>query len=250
MAKRRRRRVVRLRFTVGVVILAALAFLYGYWAPFPYQPTVLRTARLTGVDPYLAAAVIRVESRFRPDAVSSRGAVGLMQLLPSSAAWISLQMHRQGSANLYNPATNIALGTWYLKYLLETYHNNSTLALAAYNGGPETVDRWLKSGVLTENQRSYRNIPYPETADFVRRVHEFRLIYRIMYAWLGFSQHSITGVVSLAKVMSEETKMKLGERLGVAEIARQEGWGGVPSRQCGNLVREAIRLAEEQLSRS
>ncbi|AEW06048.1 hypothetical protein Sulac_2586 [Sulfobacillus acidophilus DSM 10332] len=60
----------------------------------------------------------------------------------------------------------------------------------------------------------------------------------------------VTEVVSLAKILSEETKMILGQRLGVAEIVRQEGWGGVPARQCGNLVREAIRLAEEQLARS
>jgi small acid-soluble spore protein F (minor alpha/beta-type SASP) len=54
----------------------------------------------------------------------------------------------------------------------------------------------------------------------------------------------------MAKLMSEETKLKLGERLGVAEIVRDQGWGDVPARQCGNLVREAIRLAEEELSRS
>ncbi|PSR30659.1 MAG: hypothetical protein C7B43_05040 [Sulfobacillus benefaciens] len=51
----------------------------------------------------------------------------------------------------------------------------------------------------------------------------------------------------LAKILSEATKMKLGERLGVDDIVRREGWGGVPARECGNLVREAIRLAEEEL---
>lgn len=54
-------------------------------------------------------------------------------------------------------------------------------------------------------------------------------------------------MVSLAKLMSEETKIKLGQRLGVDDIVREQGWGGVPARQCGNLVREAIRMAEEQL---
>ncbi|MCL5012530.1 MAG: hypothetical protein M1493_00830 [Firmicutes bacterium] len=51
----------------------------------------------------------------------------------------------------------------------------------------------------------------------------------------------------MAKILSEATKMKLGERLGVDDIVRREGWGGVPARECGNLVREAIRLAEEEL---
>ncbi len=57
------------------------------------------------------------------------------------------------------------------------------------------------------------------------------------------------GVVKVAKVMSEETKMKLGERLGVAQLVREEGWGAVSARDCGMLVKEAIRLAEEQMQR-
>lgn len=61
--------------------------------------------------------------------------------------------------------------------------------------------------------------------------------------------HWSVGGDRVAKIMSEATKMKLGERLGVADIARREGWGGVPARQCGNLVREAIRLAEQELRR-
>lgn len=250
MAQRRRRRVVKFRFLAGLGLLALIGVLYGYWAPFPYQPTVVKTARREHLSPFLVAAVIRVESRFRPDAVSGRGAVGLMQLMPTSAQWIAMKMHRSQKPDLTDPKTSVELGTWYLRYLLQSYHNNSTLALAAYNGGPETVNRWLAAGVLSPHQHGYSNIPYPETANFVRRVYQFERAYRIMYAWVGVGAHSAVGVVSLAKVMSEETKMKLGERLGVAEIARTQGWGGVPSRQCGNLVREAIRLAEEELSRS
>lgn len=250
MAQRRRRRVVRARFAAGVLVVALLTFLYGYWAPFPYQPTILSAARHNRVSPFLVAAVIRVESRFRTGAVSDRGAVGLMQLLPSSAAWISGKMHQSPPESLTNPRTSIQLGTWYLRYLLNSFHGNRTLALAAYNGGPETVNRWLKTGRLTVNERDASRIPYPETQDFVHRVRRFETAYHIMYAWIAIGKHSRMGVVSLAKLMSEETKMKLGERLGVAEIAREEGWGGVPAKQCGNLVREAIRLAEEELSRS
>ncbi|MCL8207713.1 MAG: hypothetical protein K6V97_06545 [Actinomycetia bacterium] len=63
----------------------------------------------------------------------------------------------------------------------------------------------------------------------------------------GAGQFSSWGVVSLGKIMSEATKQKLGERLGVGDIVRREGWGGVPARQCGMLVKEALRYAEEQL---
>ncbi len=64
-----------------------------------------------------------------------------------------------------------------------------------------------------------------------------------------FLQTLTVGVVKVAKLMSEETKLKLGERIGVAQIVRQEGWGGVPARQCGMLVKEAIRVAEQQMQR-
>lgn len=250
MAKRRRRRLGRFRLAVGALLVLLFVGLYGYWAPFPYRPHVLQSARQNGLNPFLVAAVIRVESSFRPTVVSRRGAVGLMQLMPASAAWISVKMGRRGIPDLTNPTENIALGSWYLKYLFTRFHNNRTLALAAYNGGPETVDLWLSRGVLTAHQKSYAGIPYPETANFVRRVTSYEATYRVMYFWIPLEKHWSWGVVSLAKLMSEETKMKLGERLGVDDIVRQEGWGGVPARQCGNLVREAIRLAEEELSRS
>lgn len=230
--------------------MALITGLYGYWAPFPYQPTVMGAARRQHLSPYLLAAVIRVESHFRPDVVSRRGAVGLMQLEPSTAQWIAAKMGRPGTSRLTDPATNVTLGSWYLKYLMTRFHGNLTLALAAYNGGPGTVDRWIASGVLKEDRSDYANIPYPETKNFVRRVTRYQHAYQWMYAWLQLGKNSQWGVVSLAKLMSEETKLKLGERLGVDDIVRQEGWGGVPARQCGNLVREAIRLAEEELSRS
>jgi soluble lytic murein transglycosylase len=250
MAKGRPRRRIARRFWIGLSVLAILAAIYGYWAPFPYQPTVLEQSRRYGLNPFLVAAVIRVESRFRTDAVSRRGAMGLMQLMPPSARWIATQMGLSGPLILTNPRQNIALGTWYLRYLVNRYHGDETLALAAYNGGPATVDEWLRSGILYAGEVSPDNIPYPETRNFVCRVRRFEVVYRVMYGWLELSKYWGLGVVSMAKVMSEETKIKLGERLGVASIVRQEGWGGVPARECGNLVREAIRLAEEELSRS
>lgn len=249
MAKRRVRRVVRFRLIIIVVVMMAIGFLYS-WAPFPYQTEVMAAAGKNALNPYLVAAVIRVESRFRPAVVSRRGAVGLMQLMPTTGDWIARKMQWTTVPPLTHPSTNIALGTWYLNYLKARFNNNMTLTLAAYNGGPETVDRWLQSGVLSPSQRSFNPIPYPETRNFVRRVKDFERAYAVMYFWLRFSKHFPRGVVSTAKVMSEETKLKLSERLGIDDIVRQEGWGGVPARQCGNLVREAIRLAEEELART
>lgn len=237
---------------VWTMIIAAVLVIgtgYQYLAPWPYRQTFFREASANHLSPFLVAAVARVESRFRPDVVSRRGAVGIMQLMPSTASWIRQQTKNSEPVpeDLSDPAVSIHLGTWYLEHLLTLFHGNLILCLAAYNSGPRTVQSWLKSGVLRPYGTDYRAIPYLETKNFVHRVLFFERIYRLMYGWQTIGQHFSWGVVSLAKVMSEDTKMKLGERLGVAGIVRQEGWGGVPARQCGNLVREAIRLAEEQL---
>ncbi len=189
MAKRRRRRIVRFRWAAGCLGLFVIAWLYGYWVPFPYRPTIVAAARQNHLSPYLVAAVIRVESRFQKRALSQRGAEGLMQIMPTSALWITTKVNWSGKPNLYDPLTNIHLGTWYLHYLLTSYHGNQVLALAAYNGGPETVARWIQTGVLSSAQTRYESIPYPETKNFVRRVQQFEAVYQVMYVFLSFGKH-------------------------------------------------------------
>lgn len=185
--KRRLRRRRRLGCVVLLIVLGALIFGYASWAPFPYRATVVKAAGRNHLSPYFVAAVIRVESGFRPDVVSRRGAVGLMQLMPSTAQWIAPKAGLgTGRPDLTNPTVNITLGAWYLKHLLVSFHRNSVLALAAYNGGPDTVGGWLTSGTLTLRQTDYRSIPFPETRHFVARVDGYEHVYRIMYGWLSF----------------------------------------------------------------
>lgn len=244
-------RIGRHRWWIALLTVVALGVLAIRWqVPFPYAGWVYQEADRMGVDPYLIAAVIRVESRYRPDAVSRRGAMGLMQLMPDTARWIAGQPHAPlapGQAiNLGDPRTNIALGGWYLAYLLRRYRGDVVLALAAYNSGPATVDRWIRMGRLTPGSVDWQAVPYPETRAFVARVLWYRRWYRWVYGWGGIG-HTVAGGGAMAKWMSEDTKLKLGERLGVADLVREHGWGAVPARQCGNLVREAVRLAEERL---
>jgi len=116
-----------------------------------FQEVVDRIAQNNQVETELVHSVIRAESNYNPYAVSSKGARGLMQLVPATA-------RRFGVANSFNPAQNVEGGVKYLKYLLELYHDNYPLALAAYNAGEGAVDR-------------YRGIPpYPETRSYVYRV--------------------------------------------------------------------------------
>ncbi len=116
---------------------------------------VQRYARRYGLAPSLILAVIRAESNFDPYAVSPKGARGLMQLMPGTAA----AMH---VGDPFDPAQNIAGGTQYLARMLRLFHNNLDLALAAYNAGPETV-------------KKYKGVPpFPETRQYIRNVQAFR----------------------------------------------------------------------------
>ena len=113
--------------------------------------TLLASARQHGLDPLLVKAVILTESAGRPRARSPKGAMGLMQLMPATA-------RRFGVADPDDPAQNVAGGTRYLRWLLDRYGGNVTLALAGYNAGEGAVDR--HGGIP----------PYRETRHYVRRV--------------------------------------------------------------------------------
>ena len=117
----------------------------------PYAKLIRKAARKNGVDGALIQRVIAAESNFNAHAVSPKDAFGLMQLLPETA-------ERYSVANLFDPAQNIDAGTRYLKALLEQYKGNLSLALAAYNAGPQMVQRY--GGVP----------PFPETQSYVRRI--------------------------------------------------------------------------------
>ena len=138
--------------------------------PLRYGAIVRAGARAEGLDPALVAAVIYAESKFRPSAVSSAGAIGLMQLTPATAEGIALRTG--GTAfrvgDLTDPAINIRYGSWYLHDLFAKYRSVA-LALAAYNAGQGNVDRWLAAG---------DGIPFPETRDYVARVEQLEQVYR------------------------------------------------------------------------
>jgi soluble lytic murein transglycosylase-like protein len=117
----------------------------------PFSQLIHAAAAKHGVDEKLITHVIAAESNFNPHAVSRKRAQGLMQLLPKTAALYSV-------ANVFDPAQNIDAGTHYLKDLLARYRGNLPLALAAYNAGPEMVDRY--GGIP----------PFRETQSYVRRI--------------------------------------------------------------------------------
>ena len=144
------------------------------WYPLRYSTNVRVYASQDHLDPALLAAVIESESKFNPNARSKAGAVGLMQLTPTTAKGIA--QYTGGSrfrvSDLTNPDINIRYGAWYLEHLLNKY-GNERLALAAYNAGQENVDRW---------RREHVGIQFDETRDYISKVERLKKIYRRAYA--------------------------------------------------------------------
>lgn len=138
--------------------------------PTVYLPTIraLSSARL---DPYLAAAIIREESQYDARAVSRVGAIGLMQLMPSTAQAVA-QWHGGTVArdDLFDHETNIRYGVRYLDQLLGQFNGNLVHAVAAYNAGPPIVTSWIQKFGDKEPDEFVESIPYQETRQYVRRV--------------------------------------------------------------------------------
>lgn len=149
--------------------------------PLSFSELIVYYGTSTNVDPFLIAAVIQVESSFRPSVVSSKGAVGLMQLMPDTARWVAEQRGISSeNLDLLDPETNVQLGVYYLQYLLQRFPTESA-ALAAYNGGPTNVKRWLEEGVWDGSPLGASGIPFTETRLYIRKVWFRQRLYRFFY---------------------------------------------------------------------
>jgi len=171
-------RPIQWRLLLGAV--ATLAVLYLGFAglrilyPIGYLDLIRASADEYGLDLALVGSLVRAESRFRADAVSPRGAVGLMQIMPDTGAWIAARIGLAAYTpeQLFDPATNLRLGCWYLRHMLDRFPNLEQ-ALWAYNAGATRVDEWLAAG----------QSPFPETSAYVRRVLRAVSIYRLYLRW-------------------------------------------------------------------
>ena len=134
---------------------------------------------------YLIYAIIKAESNFEIDAVSSKGAKGLMQLMENTAKDVVKRVNidissEDLSEKLLEPDININLGTKYISILLQKY-GNIPVALTAYNAGIGTVDNWIEKGIIKENGEDIENVPYKETNQYVRKILGSYKIYQELY---------------------------------------------------------------------
>lgn len=186
-----KRRIV--AFAVGMCILfaafAAILVLQQedvqreYIYPYYYQEEITASGERYHVDPYLIAAVIKTESKFQNNARSKYGAVGLMQLMPETAAWIAGQLEegRFSPEQLKNPACNIRYGVWYLSTLQEEFHGNEILTLAAYNAGRGNVQDWMEIYGWDYQFNDIEKIPFRETEEYVKNVLKSKKKYQQLY---------------------------------------------------------------------
>ncbi len=147
--------------------------------PTPYKQQVLEHAQARELDPSIIYGVMRRESLFDPLARSSVGALGLMQIMPSTARLVarSLGMKRPRKSDILHVENNIRLGTHYLKTVMNRFDNNVALAAAAYNAGPKNVKRWLPKNSVMPADLWVETVPFNETRNYVQAVLAYSTVF-------------------------------------------------------------------------
>jgi soluble lytic murein transglycosylase len=150
--------------------------------PLKYWDVIKQEAQKYGIDPYIAAGLIRQESVFNPNAISRVGARGLMQLMPSTGELIAKrqQVGAIGANDLYTPSINIKLGMNYLAQLIGQF-GKIEYAAAAYNAGPGRARQWIASKGSMDMEEWVESIPFSETRGYVQAVLRNAANYRRLY---------------------------------------------------------------------
>jgi soluble lytic murein transglycosylase len=162
----------RLAWRVPPAVRAAMPRpLYAVLYPSPFWDIVSREAGKNNLDPFIVLSVMRQESIFDPSVVSRVGAVGLMQLMPSTSQTVCRELGITFSPDsLYRPSVNIRQGAYYIKRLLDQFGGNMVLAIASYNGGPNKAAEWYAKNKRTTFDLFIEDIGFTETRGYVKKV--------------------------------------------------------------------------------
>lgn len=179
---------------------------YSLRFPMHHEADIRRQSQLNGLDPAWVTAQTRAESSFMPKARSAADARGLMQLLPGTGQLTAKRLGTPwlGGDSLYEPETNIRLGTAYLRQMLDRFGGLPYLAIAAYNSGPAPVERWRLARAQLEPDFFIESIPYKETRDYVTRV----LAFSVVYDWRLNGSAAPLGERMLGRLVSEPSQRR------------------------------------------
>lgn len=148
--------------------------------PLKYNNLVYKYSKQYNIDSMLVFAVIKAESNFNENAVSKKGAVGLMQITPKTGEYIADLMNDKTYKNekLFEPEMNIKYGCFYLKRMINQYDGNIELALMAYNAGSTNVNRWIQ---MFGKDFDVDLIPFNETKNYVKKIKKYYKLYQYIY---------------------------------------------------------------------
>jgi soluble lytic murein transglycosylase len=185
-----------LRRTVAILLIICISIGGGILAnelwnvieqklhPMDYSEIISAASEEFDIPEYIIYATIKVESDFDPNAVSSAGAIGLMQMIPSTFEWLTGPQHLDenlSTKSLDDPNVNIRYGTYYLSYLYKKFDYNWDNTFAAYNGGETNVASWLKDPQYSDLKGNLTNIPLKETENYVKKINKEIDTYRELY---------------------------------------------------------------------
>lgn len=170
--------------SILIIIFSGFTIILKQIYPKKYENIVKTYAQKYQVDELLIYAIIKAESNFKEEVVSNSGAIGLMQIMESTAEEIANELNIEdftGIEDLKNIETNIEFGVKYFSDLLKEYDNNYLLALAAYNAGKGNVIKWINNGIIKSDGSDIENIPFKETNIYVRKIVRDYEIYQKIY---------------------------------------------------------------------
>jgi hypothetical protein len=167
----------------------------------PYRSLIVKYSSQVGLDPYLVAALIRQESEFNPKALSPSKAVGLMQIMPPVGRELARKVPVRGFrvSQLTSPDTNIRLGTYYFRRLLDSCDGRLEDTLASYNAGRSRVTLWRGWGPFDDTNEFAETIPFTQTRDYVQIILRNAELYR----WLYASEPAVPEATASAKARSK-----------------------------------------------
>ena len=165
-------------FYIMVVLLFGFNAYLRYTHPLKYVEEVVTASNKYRLDPLLVMSIIKTESSFNPSAVSSKNAVGLMQVKPETADY--LKMLTGKDYDLENPADNVNAGAYYLRYLINKFEIEET-AIIAYNAGEGNVSRWLNDQKYSLDRKTLYSVPFLETEKYIVKIKKSFENYKNLY---------------------------------------------------------------------
>jgi soluble lytic murein transglycosylase len=171
------------KFTlILLIILPICGLIAGLNTRYPVRYTEIIYKNAGDLEPSLIFSVIKTESGFRHLAQSHKNAMGLMQVTEPTAAWMAEHMGLDNfeANDIWEPEINIAIGSYFLNWLVNYYQGDLALALCAYNAGMGNVNRWLADPNYSHDGKTLRSIPFPETDQYLQRVLFNQRVYDIL----------------------------------------------------------------------